>query len=154
MKQRIVLTALALSAAVNLSLAQDPKPASGGPPPQAGPAGAPGGRSGGPGGPGGQRPINPIIEVLDLNKDGVIDAEELAKATESLKKLDKNGDGKLTEDEFRPQRSGGPGGQGVGQGPGAGAGRGGPQGGAPGGTPGGPGQGGPQGGAQRPPLEP
>ena len=97
--------------------------------------------------------MSPIIEALDLNKDGVIDAEELAKASESLKKLDKNGDGKITEDEYRPQRPGGPGGQG---------GR--PDGqGGPGAGPGGRGPGGPQGGGpgtpngearpQRPPLE-
>jgi len=57
----------------------------------------------------GQPPVNPLVEALDLNKDGVIDAEEIAKATESLKKLDKNGDGKLTAEEFRPSRSQGPG---------------------------------------------
>ena len=39
-----------------------------------------------------------------MNKDGTIDADELAKATESLKKLDKNGDGKITEEELRPMR--------------------------------------------------
>ncbi|MGB8167452.1 MAG: YHYH protein [Chthoniobacteraceae bacterium] len=43
----------------------------------------------------------PQIEALDLNKDGVIDAEEIAKAPQSLKVLDKNGDGKLTPDEYR-----------------------------------------------------
>ncbi len=80
---------------------------------------------------------NPIIEALDLNKDGVIDAEELAKASESLKKLDKNGDGKLTPDEFRPMRPGGAGGPG--------GGRGGP------GGPGGRGPGGPGGNEGRPP---
>lgn len=72
--------------------------------------GRPGGRP--PGGPGGQRPMSPIIEALDINKDGVIDADEIAKASESLKKLDKNGDGKLTADEIRPQRPGGAGGPG------------------------------------------
>jgi hypothetical protein len=91
----------------------------------AGPGGAgggpgePGGRPGGPGGPGGlgsgpdrmggQRPVMPIIAALDLNKDGTIDAEEIAKASEALKKLDKNGDGKLTPDEYLPPRwQGGP----------------------------------------------
>jgi Ca2+-binding EF-hand superfamily protein len=44
----------------------------------------------------------PVIEALDLNKDRIIDAAELAKATESLKKLDKNRDGKLSAEEFRP----------------------------------------------------
>lgn len=84
--------------------------------------------------------IPPIIAALDLNKDGIIDAEEIAKASESLKKLDKNGDGKLTEDEFRPKPPGGPGGGGPG-GP-QGGGKGG-KGGGPGG-PGGKGPGGPQ----------
>ena len=81
-----------------------------------------GGASGGPGGPGGmggQRMPNPIIEALDLNKDGIIDADEIAKASESLKKLDKNGDGKITREEFdareprAPRGPGGPGGPGT-----------------------------------------
>jgi hypothetical protein len=40
----------------------------------------------------------------------VIDEQEIANAPEALKKLDKNGDGKLTPDEYRPPRPGGPGG--------------------------------------------
>lgn len=57
----------------------------------------------GPGGPeAGRRPPPPIIAALDLNHDGVISADEIAKAPESLKKLDKNGDGQLTRDELRP----------------------------------------------------
>ena len=89
----------------------------------------------------GFRPVSPIIEALDINKDGTIDAEELAKAAESLKKLDKNGDGKITEEEFRPQRpagQGGPGGEGR-------------QPGAPGAAPGGRGEGRPPGGGQAAP---
>ena len=58
---------------------------------------------GGPGSPGGGRPPSPIIEALDTDHDGVISAEELKNATESLLKLDTNKDGRLTEDEFRPQ---------------------------------------------------
>ena len=57
----------------------------------------------------------PILAALDTNKDGVIDADEIAKSAESLKTLDKNGDGKLTEDELhppRPEGQGGPGGKG------------------------------------------
>jgi len=50
------------------------------------------------------RPPPPIIAALDLNHDGVISADEIAKAAESLKKLDKNGDGQLTPDELRPPR--------------------------------------------------
>jgi hypothetical protein len=75
---------------------------------------------GGPGMGGPRMPASPLITALDLNGDGIIDAEELAKAGESLKKLDKNGDGKLTPDEYRPQRMGGPGGQGGPGGPGMG----------------------------------
>jgi hypothetical protein len=42
----------------------------------------------------------------------VIDADEIANAPAALKALDKNGDGKLTQDELRPPRpaNGGPGG--------------------------------------------
>ena len=50
---------------------------------------------------------------LDANGDGVIDAEEIANAPAALRKLDKDGDGKLTPDEYRePGAPGGaPGGQ-------------------------------------------
>ncbi len=50
----------------------------------------------------------PVINALDLNKDGALDADEIAKAVESLKALDKNGDGKLTPEEYRPPGIGGP----------------------------------------------
>ena len=59
---------------------------------------------GGPGGMGGHRPPPPIMAVLDANHDGVIDASEIANASKALLKLDKNGDGKLTQDELRPPR--------------------------------------------------
>ena len=52
------------------------------------------------------------MAALDANHDGVIDANEIANAPAALKSLDKNGDGKLTPDEFmgpRPHRPGGPG---------------------------------------------
>jgi hypothetical protein len=76
----------------------------------------PGGPGGGPnGGPGG-RPIPQIVQALDANGDGVIDAGEMANAPEVLKKLDKNGDGKLTRDEYLGGRpGGGPGGAGRGR---------------------------------------
>jgi Ca2+-binding EF-hand superfamily protein len=45
---------------------------------------------------------DPIFAALDTNHDNVIDADEIANAASSLKKLDKNNDGKLTEDEVRP----------------------------------------------------
>ena len=57
-------------------------------------------------------PSAPIIMALDSNGDGIIDADELAKAAEALKALDKNHDGKLTPDEYRPQMQGRPGGGG------------------------------------------
>ncbi len=64
-----------------------------------------------------RRPPPPIIAVLDANKDGVIDAAEITHAPAALKKLDKNGDGKLTREELMPPRpprpdgeQGGPGG--------------------------------------------
>jgi hypothetical protein len=68
------------------------------------------GGPGGPGGPGGRRmgPA-PLMEALDANHDGVIDAAEIANASAALKALDKNGDGKLTQEELRPPRpQGGP----------------------------------------------
>lgn len=54
------------------------------------------------------RPPTPlIVKALDVNGDGVIDATEIANASAALLKLDKNGDGKLTRDEYigkRPPR--------------------------------------------------
>ena len=64
-----------------------------------------------------KRPAPPIIHALDANHDGVIDANEIALAATALKALDKNGDGKLTQDELRPPRpQNGPGGRGDGPG--------------------------------------
>jgi hypothetical protein len=67
----------------------------------------PGGGRGGPGGPPGggpdgdfRPPPPPIIGVLDADRDHVISADEIKNASEALLKLDKNKDGKLTEDEF------------------------------------------------------
>lgn len=45
---------------------------------------------------------NPIIAALDTNHDGEIDANEINNAPAALRKLDKNGDGKLTREELRP----------------------------------------------------
>jgi len=139
MKKPSILIALALGAFPVLTLAQKTPKA---PQPPTGGGGRPGGQGGGPGalggGQGGQRIFSPLIEALDSNKDGVIDAVEIAQAAESLKKLDKNADGKLTEEEFRPMRPGGQGQGGPGQGgrgpggPGSqGQGQGGPSGPAP-----------------------
>lgn len=156
MKNTLLPTLTILATAFALT-AQEPK----GPPPGGFGQGGPGqkGQKGGPGGQGGnfgggggegfRPPQHPLELALDANNDGVIDAKELANAVAVLKRLDKNGDGRLTDDEFRPMRPGGggfggPGGQG---GPGGfggqqgGKGFGGPQGrgqGGFGGEPGGP----------------
>lgn len=123
MNTKLVILTLALGASTCLLTAQEggQRPPQGQRPPGQGGQGG----TGGPGGMG-QRPMNPIIEALDANKDGTLDAGEIAKASEALKKLDKNGDGKITADEYRPQRppgAGGPGGPG-GQGGQGGQGRG------------------------------
>ena len=170
-----VLALLGVSATMTV-LAQPPqedRPPGGdrpdGPPPE--------GRRGergpdGPGGPGepGRPPMpNPLVAALDKNWDHEISAEELQAATASLLTLDKNEDGKLTDDEMRPPRpegggrgdgppgregagrgDGPPGGEGAGRGDGPpgreGAGRGdGPPGGGQGPGGGGPGAGGPGG---------
>jgi translation initiation factor IF-2 len=72
------------------------------------------------------RPPGPaIIGALDANKDGVIDATEIANAAAALATLDKNQDGKLTPDEFMGMPRRGPGGEGRPEGgprPGRGAG--------------------------------
>jgi hypothetical protein len=44
----------------------------------------------------------PLLRALDVNRDGILDADEIAKASSSLKTLDTNGDGRLTADELRP----------------------------------------------------
>jgi len=98
MKTKSLLTLAAMLGALSLTaFAQD----AGGPPGQDGPP--QGGPGGGPGGQGGQRRMMPqplIVKALDKNNDGVIDADEIAGASDALKSLDKNGDGKLTRDEF------------------------------------------------------
>ena len=69
-----------------------------------------------PAGASGHRPPKPpIIAALDVNGDGVIDASEIANAPAELLTLDKNGDGQLTPDEWRPHRP--PPGDGDGMGP-------------------------------------
>ncbi len=53
-------------------------------------------------------PPDPLFRALDTNHDGVIDSNEIANAATALKSLDKNGDGQLTADEFRPHFKDGP----------------------------------------------
>tara|TARA_Y100001934_G_scaffold262743_1_gene337572 strand:- start:6643 stop:7248 length:606 start_codon:yes stop_codon:yes gene_type:complete len=48
----------------------------------------------------------PITKALDADGDGEISAKEIENAVAALKKLDKNKDGKITEDEIRPERRG------------------------------------------------
>ncbi len=103
------------------------------------PDGPPGERGDGPPGHEGRPPmVNPFVAALDTDGDHEISADEIKAASASLLTLDKNGDGKLTDDETRPPHpEGGPGG-GRGEGPpggpgGGGRGEGPPGGGGPGG---------------------
>ena len=89
MERMIRLTAVALIFTVALTM-------------QAQPSGA-GGR-----GPGGM--IIPVMAALDEDKDGVISASEIQNAEKSLTALDKNGDGKIDNNELRPS-FGSPGGR-------------------------------------------
>lgn len=57
---------------------------------------------------------DPLRRALDANQDFELDADELAKAPEALKALDKNGDGKLNREELRPPMGPPPGGPGRG----------------------------------------
>jgi hypothetical protein len=88
-KMKTLLTLLALGASAFLVNAQD----AGGPPPDGGPGG---------GGPRHHPPRLPLITALDANHDHVIDSNEIANASAELLTLDKNGDGKLTPDEYLP----------------------------------------------------
>lgn len=90
-KITIALTALALGASAFAASAQDHGAGSNGDSPH--------GRE-----MRGHRPPPPLMLALDANHDGVIDADEIANASAALKKLDENGDGKLTQDELRPPR--------------------------------------------------
>ncbi len=44
-----------------------------------------------------------IMAALDADKDGALSADEIANAAAALKKLDKNGDGKVGRDEIRTE---------------------------------------------------
>jgi hypothetical protein len=92
MKNTIALALIALGTTALVASAQDNHD------------GPPGGGEGGQGGPGGHHrpPPMPIVTVLDVNHDGVIDSNEIANASAELLTLDKNGDGVLTTNEYLP----------------------------------------------------
>lgn len=43
-----------------------------------------------------------LLVIFDTDRDGTLSAEEIKKASESLAKLDKDGDGKLSREELCP----------------------------------------------------
>ena len=45
-----------------------------------------------------------VLATLDANHDGIIDAGEIANASQALKSLDKNADGSLSREELRRGR--------------------------------------------------
>jgi Ca2+-binding EF-hand superfamily protein len=71
-----------------------------------------GGRGpGGQGGPDGFRPpTHPLEAALDADGDHQLSAKEIENAVAALKAIDKNNDGKLSDDELRPRFGGRPGG--------------------------------------------
>jgi hypothetical protein len=91
----MMVLALGLSGLAAIAQPSDTPP-SGDRPPHDGPPGGPGR--------GGFRP--PLVAVLDADGDGIISAQEIANASAALKKLDKNGDGQITQDELRPKGMG------------------------------------------------
>lgn len=89
-KMKVMLATLALGASAFVAGAQDDN---GGPPP------------GGQGPRGHHRPPPlPLVRALDVNRDHVIDSNEIANASAELLTLDKNGDGVLTTNEYLPPR--------------------------------------------------
>lgn len=141
---------LATLMSVSLTMAQPPggdrgpddRPPGDRPPGERGPGGPGGPGFGGPGGPGFGGPggpgfggpgamlrMLPAMAALDADGSGDLSSAEIDNATAALKTLDKNADGKLTEDELRPNFGGrGPGPNGFGGpdgGPGGGPGFGG-----------------------------
>jgi hypothetical protein len=51
---------------------------------------------------------NPVVRLLDVDKDRVLAAAEIAAAPAALRTLDTNGDGSVSGDELHPQRGTGP----------------------------------------------
>ncbi|WP_051670650.1 EF-hand domain-containing protein [Bryobacter aggregatus] len=52
--------------------------------------------------PAGPMRVDPVVAALDTDKDGKLSAAELTAAPESLRVLDKNGDGQIVDSEVRP----------------------------------------------------
>jgi Ca2+-binding EF-hand superfamily protein len=48
--------------------------------------------------------MNPVLAALDADHDGEISAAEIMNSSSALKKLDRNGDGRLTPDELLPDQ--------------------------------------------------
>lgn len=48
--------------------------------------------------------MDPVLNALDTDHDGVISSKELASAPTSLKALDKDGNGEISADEIRPRQ--------------------------------------------------
>lgn len=69
--------------------------------------------------------FSPLLSALDTNHDGIISGKEMDNAPAALRTLDKNNDGQLTPDEYRPNFGGR--GRGEGGGRGEGRGEGGPE---------------------------
>jgi Ca2+-binding EF-hand superfamily protein len=46
--------------------------------------------------------MNPVLDALDTDHDGEISSTEILNSSSALKKLDRNGDGRLTPDELIP----------------------------------------------------
>ena len=53
-------------------------------------------------GAGRQRMVAPLMQALDADQDGSLSPAEIENAAKALAKLDKNGDGTLSNDELRP----------------------------------------------------
>jgi Ca2+-binding EF-hand superfamily protein len=61
-----------------------------------------GGRGGGPTGEINLIRMDPILAAVDTDGDGIISAEEIRDSADAIRKLDKDGDGKLTRAEVMP----------------------------------------------------
>jgi len=52
-------------------------------------------------------PRDPVVEILDTDRNGELTLDELEQSVATLKKLDRNGDGDLTQDELLPPETDG-----------------------------------------------